>query len=571
MANGPAQTQQIDLRQELLRTRSEIIRGLVQLAGAEPVRVQAGKGPVPAPTLEERLERLRIALPILRAALKQSHSTLAQLPPGRVPVPSGKEYDREELLATVAAAALTLDQLTEELNRSVTLGRADKIPEEAVCAGRENHQRVVPRPDHLRGGPRDRRPVPEPDGANRRVPGLRHVGLPAALPLGRFSARRDRRGVPARARPRPAARLRLRRDLLGRRPPRPRRRQTHPRGTPEVGQDTRRAATAHARLDPGARSRPRDAGLKDEHVEVLLEEVIQGVTVADRVALLADKAGLFKFDLKKLLNDYVNDVQVVTEFEDVPRAAPGDLRGRPGEVHRYFYNSDLYIVAHSEGTVVSFMGLLKGPLERGDSQHLRDGAAWVTRVRGYMTIGSPLNKHVFFWPELFDRYEAPRRTPRPAVPADPLEELLRLRGPDRLRPWPGRANWMERQGEKDPAEGGPAVGPVLRLRARRRLRVHPLLLPGAAHNDYWNDPHVFGHFLQNVVEADHPGVLVRRRGRDFKEKPGTIGPGLGDELDPPLRPGIGAAVPGLLRPVQGREGLARPDPSAVRGPARRPQ
>ena len=196
MANGPAQTQQIDLRQELLRTRSEIIRGLVQLAGAEPVRVQAGKGPVPAPTLEERLERLRIALPILRAALKQSHSTLAQLPPGRVPVPSGKEYDREELLATVAAAALTLDQLTEELNRSVTLGRADKIPEEAVLRGsRESSTSGSPSRKIFVAvhGIGDQFQNETVQTVAFRV--CDYVGQPTAIPLGRFRSPGARVGV----------------------------------------------------------------------------------------------------------------------------------------------------------------------------------------------------------------------------------------------------------------------------------------------------------------------------------------------------------------------------------------
>ena len=67
---------------------------------------------------------------------------------------------------------------------------------------------------------------------------------------------------------------------------------------------------------PDGRYRRREARHNDERLEQLLEELIQGVIVADRLIFLADKAGLFKFNLKKLLNDYLNDVQVVTEFED---------------------------------------------------------------------------------------------------------------------------------------------------------------------------------------------------------------------------------------------------------------
>ena len=48
------------------------------------------------------------------------------------------------------------------------------------------------------------------------------------------------------------------------------------------------------------------------------------------------------------------------------------------------------------------MGLLKGLSER---------ASWAKSVRGYMTIGSPLNKHVFFWPELFKMYDSDKADP----------------------------------------------------------------------------------------------------------------------------------------------------------------
>ena len=40
-----------------------------------------------------------------------------------------------------------------------------------------------------------------------------------------------------------------------------------------------------------------EARRDDERLEELIEELIQGVAVADRLVFLADKAGLFKFDL----------------------------------------------------------------------------------------------------------------------------------------------------------------------------------------------------------------------------------------------------------------------------------
>ena len=78
------------------------------------------------------------------------------------------------------------------------------------------------------------------------------------------------------------------------------------------------------------------------------------------LVFLAEKAGLFKFNLKKLLNDYLNDVQVVTEFEDYRRQLLEIFDDVLEKIHRYLEKSEIYIIAHSEGTVVAFMGLLKG-------------------------------------------------------------------------------------------------------------------------------------------------------------------------------------------------------------------
>ncbi len=175
----------------------------------------------------------------------------------------------------------------------------------------------------------------------------------------------------------------------------------------------------------------------DERLEQVIEELIQGVIVTDRVSFLAEKAGLFKFDLKQLLNDYLNDVQVVTEFEDYRRQLLEIFDDVLEKLHRYLPKSEVYIIAHSEGTVVAFMGLLKGLSER---------ASWAKSIRGFMTIGSPLNKHVCFWPELFDRYKSEKADP--AIPAIPWKNYYDFGDPigfnlQRTRDWmkQEQTNW----------------------------------------------------------------------------------------------------------------------------------
>src|SRR3954469_12167870 len=71
------------------------------------------------------------------------------------------------------------------------------------------------------------------------------------------------------------------------------------------------------------------------------------------------------------------------------------------EVAQTCPQADIYVIAHSEGTVVAFLGLMKG---------LKDPEAepWIKKVRGFMTIGSPIDKHMILWPELWEDYEVGR-------------------------------------------------------------------------------------------------------------------------------------------------------------------
>ena len=291
----------------------------------------------------------------------------------------------------------------------------------------------------------------------------------------------------------------------------------------------------------------------DDQIVQIIDELIQGVTVADRVASIAEKAGLFKFDLKGLLNDYLNDVQVVTEFEPYRRQLLAIFDDALTKIHKYLPDSEIYLVAHSEGTVVTLLGLLAG---------LGAKAPWTTRIRGLMTIGSPLNKHVRLWPELFREYHAPPG----AVPDGrriPWKKLLRQGRPDRLQP-PADSEMARAIG----------LGPVLRLRGpqrtgtpapgprgrglpvgypssairraflrprdpRRRRKSHRKpagetddigftrsFFPGAAHNDYWRDPGVFGHFFERVVDPDYAVLkpdptLAPEEGKPYYSVPRT--------------------------------------------------
>ena len=215
-------------------------------------------------------------------------------------------------------------------------------------------------------------------------------------------------------------------------------------------------------------------------VKQVLSEMIEAVAVLDRICFVAEKAGLFTFDLRKLLDDYLGDVQIVAEFGTKQTEILDSFRDLLAEAHKTYPSADIFIVAHSEGTVVSFLGLLNAFREKARPE-------WANHVRGMMTIGSPIDKHLVLWPELFG--EGPP-----------------LHAPDRPLEW---RNYYDR---------GDPIGFSLDD-ARAWIKVHGwesvfnfppandhgftrYPFPGKAHVDYWTDEAVFGHFLSTVVKEE---------------------------------------------------------------------
>jgi hypothetical protein len=194
----------------------------------------------------------------------------------------------------------------------------------------------------------------------------------------------------------------------------------------------------------------------------VVEEMIDTIKVLENLLLIANKAGLFEFNLGQLLTDFVGCVQIVADFKDYG----GNVFDRfaltmRNLVRRMPNLKEIYIVAHSEGTVVSFKGLLTALAATKSPDN-----EWVDLVKGYMTIGSPLNKHIVMWPKLWQD----------------------------LQPAPGRSR-------PDP----------IRWRNYYDYGFTRYPFPGKAHNDYWNDDQVFGHFIGDVVLK-----------KDKVAKPGTI-------------------------------------------------
>jgi hypothetical protein len=245
-------------------------------------------------------------------------------------------------------------------------------------------------------------------------------------------------------------------------------------------------------------------------LRLLLREMLETIKTLENLFKVSALAGLFKFDLAGVLDAYLGDVQIVTEFDDVRREILDRFKTTMEKLPR---DADIYIIAHSEGTVVTLLSLLEEMA----------GAAppWLNQVRGVMTIGSPLDKHLLLWRELFEPHGEPLR--QSWVPKDPERKIqwrnyydhgdpigFELEG---IRDWLREHNWTafnfrgtEDLGEnkKDKADKGFYGSCRDYVEKKLAKPIHDFgfsryYFPGKAHNDYWGDSQVFNHFIQTVV------------------------------------------------------------------------
>jgi hypothetical protein len=235
----------------------------------------------------------------------------------------------------------------------------------------------------------------------------------------------------------------------------------------------------------------------------VVEEMIDTIKVLENLLFVASKAGLFEFNLGQLLTDFVGCVQIVADFKDYG----GNVFDRfaitmRNLVRRMPNLKKIYIVAHSEGTVVSFKGLLTALAAPKSPDN-----KWVDLVKGYMTIGSPLNKHIVMWPKLWqDLRPAPGRSPQDPILwrnyydfGDPVGFDLEI-----SREWMQQNGWLS----ADEAKGRTGY---FQFGNDDDYGFTRYPFPGEAHNDYWNDDKVFGHFINDVVlkngKAEKPRTI----------------------------------------------------------------
>jgi hypothetical protein len=276
-------------------------------------------------------------------------------------------------------------------------------------------------------------------------------------------------------------------------------------------------------------------------LRLLLREMLETLRTLENLFKVASLAGLFKFDLAVILNAYLGDVQIVTEFDDVRAEILGRFKNTMENLHNTMKKShkdfDIYIVAHSEGTVVTLLSLL----EEMSSHKAPD---WLNHVRGLMTIGSPLDKHLFLWRELFE----PKGEPliqewRPSGQGqiewrnyydhgDPIG--FELEG---MRRWLCENKWTafnfkgtEDLMETEESKASKSFYDKCKDQVKKKLAspIHDFgftryYFPGKAHNDYWGDSQIFGHFIQTVVYQKEIEANDEKEKANFMPKEARFG------------------------------------------------
>lgn len=252
-----------------------------------------------------------------------------------------------------------------------------------------------------------------------------------------------------------------------------------------------------------------------------IDTLVDGIAVIERLCLMADKVLPIdgKLEVATLLRDYVGDVQTVTEFphyrNKILYRFHAVLNGIVDAFHAQHPNApqhhpEIYIVAHSEGTVISLLALLQGlwSTELADPDRLGpvQAGGWVAHVKGLMTLGSPIDKHVALWPGLWDSFRFD------TLVLDDRVEVRREGNPGKSVTLRQQIKWRNYFDFGDPIGFHlDEVRRTLLLNGCEAFEFDALdhdhgysryWFPGKAHIDYWKDAELFRHFIDTVVRSE---------------------------------------------------------------------
>jgi hypothetical protein len=142
----------------------------------------------------------------------------------------------------------------------------------------------------------------------------------------------------------------------------------------------------------------------------VVEEIAETIKILDRVLMPLEKAGAFTFDLGRILNQYLGDVQQVADFMYVRERFLKRFRERIDYLASISEAGEIHFIAHSEGSVLTLRTLLRALNTR--EQECPDTPPWF--VAGTQSDDTRLSHRQTFDPLARDVGLALRRRNRSA-------------------------------------------------------------------------------------------------------------------------------------------------------------
>jgi|GEM_PF-3452352 len=252
-----------------------------------------------------------------------------------------------------------------------------------------------------------------------------------------------------------------------------------------------------------------DLGPEQFHLAgFVVEQIAETLALLQKIALAGQLFKLSKKDVDTVLTQYLCDVEQVGDYQRQREKIRDRFFNRLEWLHQAYPDAEIHLVAHSEGTVVSLFSLLTAISEAGraEARMLRTAGAprescdpgngnrreltfeWVKKVRSFSTMGSPIDKHLHLWPEMWRTFET-------------AAGWIRLEKPIR---WRNYYDYADPVGyELDSAQYKLAEWQCLAFdfvvsKHDHGYRRYPL--PGQAHLGYFTDDALFAHIIEDAVE-----------------------------------------------------------------------
>ena len=250
----------------------------------------------------------------------------------------------------------------------------------------------------------------------------------------------------------------------------------------------------------------RRLGPKQFHLAgFVIEEIAETLALLQKIAMSGKLFHLSKKDVDTVLTQYLCDVQQVGDYQRQREKFRDRFFNRIEMLHKKYPEAEIHIIAHSEGTVVSLFSLLAALCSAGRkeveglrSENRRESLDpkvshprepqwnWVNRLVSFTTMGSPIDKHLHLWPEMWRLFEKN---------AGWVPDVPKIR-------WRNYYDYADPVGyELDSAKlklakWGCTEFPFGGIHDHGYRR-YPL--PGKAHLDYFKDDGLFAHVIEDAV------------------------------------------------------------------------